>query len=209
MKLSTNSVFRTAYVAFYTALVLAPSVSDAQIVSTAATPAVSRGGEPRPLPRAAAVRTSVAPAIDGRLDDAAWVQAPVIETFVQRDPDEGVPASEMTEVRIAYDNEAIYIGARLRDRSPVTTRLGRRDMTTSSSDWFKVSFDSYHDRRTAYRFEVNPSGVRRDAAISGATSGTTDGDLAWDPVWDAATSTDAEGWTAEMRVPFSQLRFTP
>ena len=159
-------------------------------------------------PRAAAVRTAAAPAIDGRLDDAAWKNAPVITLFLQRDPDEGQPASEATEVRIAYDDEAMYVGARMYDRSPITSRLGRRDMATTSSDWFRVSLDSYYDRRTAFRFEVNPAGVRRDSAISGGGGNAgADGDLAWDAVWDAAAATDEEGWTAEMRLPFSQLRF--
>ena len=129
----------------------------------------------------------------------------MIALFVQRDPDEGVPASEATEVRIAYDDEAMYIAARMHDRGTVTSRLGRRDMVNTSSDWFRVSLDSYYDRRSAFRFEVNPAGVRRDAAISG---GSGDGDLAWDAVWDAAATIDADGWTAEMRIPFSQLRFT-
>ena len=187
----------------FAAVLLAPLNVWAQ-APVAASPTPSRNAEPRVAPRASAVRTEVAPAIDGRLDDAAWTLAPVINTFTQRDPDEGVPVSELTEVRIAYDNEALYVAARLHDRSPVTSRLGRRDMSTSSSDWFRISLDSYHDRRTAFRFEVNPAGVRRDAAVLGSG----DGDMAWDPVWDAAATTDSGGWTAEMRVPFSQLRFT-
>jgi hypothetical protein len=156
-------------------------------------------------PRAAAVRTTTPPEIDGRLDDAAWTNAPVISLFLQRDPDEGAPASEATEVRIAYDDEAIYVAGRMHDRGPVTARLGRRDMDASSSDWFRVSLDSFYDRRTAFRFDVNPAGVRRDSAISG---GSGDGDLAWDAVWDAAATVDDAGWTAEMRLPFSQLRFS-
>jgi hypothetical protein len=151
------------------------------------------------------VRTPTAPTIDGRIDDEAWTTAPVISLFVQRDPDEGAPASESTEVRIAYDDEALYVAARMHDRGTVTSRLGRRDMANTTSDWFRVSLDSYYDRRTAFRFEVNPAGVRRDSAIAG---GAAEGDLAWDAVWDAAASVDDQGWTAEMRVPFSQLRFT-
>jgi hypothetical protein len=181
-------------------LILAPTLARGQ------TPAVQPRGGARVAPVALAVRTSTPPRIDGRLDDAAWAQAPAIAGFTQRDPDEGEPVSEATEARILYDDQAIYVSARLHDRSPVTSRLGRRDMAPSSSDWFRVSFDSYHDRRTAFRFEVNPAGVRRDAAISGASG---DGDLAWDAVWDAASGTDEDGWTAEMRIPFSQLRFAP
>jgi hypothetical protein len=113
---------------------------------------------------------------------------------------------------VLYDEDAMYVGARLFDRSSVTTRLGRRDMALSSSDWFRVSIDSHFDRRTAYRFDVNPSGVRRDGVLGGGGGGGggftgSDGDLAWDAVWDARTSVDDEGWSAELRIPFSQLRF--
>ena len=168
-------------------------------------------GAARIAPTVAAVPISTAPVIDGRLDDDAWLGAPVISAFTQRDPDEGSPGTERTDVRVVYDDVAMYVGARLYDRQPATTRLGRRDMDLSSSDWFRVSFDSYFDRRTAYRFDVNPSGVRRDAILVGAVSGGgftgPEGDLAWDAVWNASTSIDEQGWTAELRIPFSQLRF--
>ncbi|MBW3629797.1 MAG: hypothetical protein KY464_10925, partial [Gemmatimonadetes bacterium] len=173
-------------------------------------------GVMRPLaPVAAAVRIRQGPRIDGSLDDAVWAQAPVINSFTQRDPVEGSPVSEATEARIVYDDQAIYVGARLHDRSGVTARLGRRDMPLASSDWFRVSFDSYHDRRTASRFDVNPAGVRRDATLGGggglfgggAGIGGLEGDLAWDAVWDAEATIDEGGWTVEMRIPFSQLRF--
>jgi hypothetical protein len=186
-------------------LVAGPSIASAQVTDSGAFPSSTRTAEAAAAPRASAIRTATAPEIDGRLDDAAWKDAPVITLFVQRDPDEGVPASEATEVRITYDDEAMYIAARMHDRGAVTSRLGRRDMATSSSDWFRVSLDSFYDRRTAFRFEVNPAGVRRDAAISG---GSGDGDLAWDAVWDAASTIDPDGWTTELRLPFSQLRFT-
>ena len=197
-------------------LALTPAVGRAQTPPDSQTAVPPASDEPRVAPSAAAVRVETAPQIDGRLDDGAWARAPVIDAFTQRDPVEGAPASEPTEVRIVYDAQAIYVGARLRDRSPVTSRLGRRDMPTNASDWFRVSFDGYHDRTTAFRFDVNPAGVRRDATL-GVSGGVfsrggflgADGDLAWDGVWDAAARVDAEGWTAEMRIPFSQLRFTP
>ena len=171
------------------------------------------------------------------MSDPAWRQAPPITTFTQRDPNDGAPATEVTDVRIVYDADAIYIGARLADRGGVTTRLSRRDMPLASSDWLRISFDTYHDRRIGVRFDVNPSGVRRDAAIGatggfggggggggtggggggggggagggggGAALGGPEGDLAWDAVWDAATQVDEQGWTAELKIPFSQLRF--
>lgn len=91
-----------------------------------------------------------------------WADAPAITSFTQLDPREGEPASERTEVRILYDDQAIYIGARMHDRGEIRTRLGRRDMPLGDSDWLTVIFDSNHDHRTAFGFEINPSGVRRD-----------------------------------------------
>ena len=190
--------------------VFIPVLASAEVPDASASDPLTAAG--RVAARAVAVSTRTPPVLDGRLNDAAWQTAPVVVLFTQRDPDEGAPASERTEVRIVYDDEAIYVAARLFDRSPVTTRLGRRDMELSSSDWFRVSFDSYLDRRTAYRFDVNPSGVRRDSVLvggSGGGSGGTgpEGDLAWDAVWKASASVDADGWTAELSIPFSQLRF--
>jgi hypothetical protein len=193
---------------------LIASAAGAQTIAPASQPV---GLPPaRIVPTAVAVRTETPPAIDGRLDDAAWTQAPAVTAFTQRDPVEGAPASEATDVRIAYDSEAIYVAARLSDRSAVTSRLGRRDMALASSDWFRVSFDTYHDGRIGVQFDVNPAGVRRDATLGGTTGGLSgppfgggDGDLAWDAVWDVATTVDAAGWTAELRIPFSQLRFAP
>jgi hypothetical protein len=151
-----------------------------------------------------AVRAVGTVRIDGHLDEPTWRAATPATSFVQRTPDAGAPASERTEVRIIYDASAIYIGARLFDTTGyVSTRLGRRDNSLSGSDWFSVTLDSYHDHLTAYRFAVNPSGVRRDEKISNSD----DDDESWDPVWEASASRDAGGWTAEMRIPLSQLRF--
>jgi Domain of unknown function (DUF5916)/Carbohydrate family 9 binding domain-like len=156
------------------------------------------------VPGAAAARAPSAIHLDGRLDDAAWAAATPVTTFTQVDPEEGRPASEATEARILYDDEALYIGLRMHDRGEVRTRLGRRDMNLDDSDWAGVVIDSYHDHRTASSFDVNPSGVRRDALKTDAGD-----DLSWDAVWDAAASRDSAGWTAEYRIPFSQLRFSP
>ncbi len=158
-------------------------------------------------PRALAVRVTRSIAVDGMLDEGEWSLAPPIEDFIQTLPLEGEPASERTEVRIAYDDDAVYVGARLNDRSPVTTRLARRDAGLQDSDAFVVLVDSYHDHETAYRFWTNPSGVKGDAIVTG--NGTGRGDTSWDPVWDLATQVTEDGWTVEMRIPFSQLRFSP
>lgn len=157
-------------------------------------------------PLAGAVRTTSPIRIDGRLDEEAWSRAVPASGFTQLDPLEGNPATELTEVRVAFDDAAIYIGATLHDSAPVTTRLTRRDGDLTDSDYFEVTLDSYHDHQTAYRFTVNPSGVKQDAAISG---GQGSGDDSWDPVWNVATEVGDDGWTAEIRIPFSQLRFSP
>ena len=152
-----------------------------------------------------AVRVQRAPALDGRLDDPAWALAPAVTDLRQTDPAEGAAVSEATEVRILYDEAAVYIGARLFDRTPakIVRRLARRD-ASSHSDEFRVFLDSYHDRRTAFEFIVNAAGVKRDILIG--ADGAFD-DASWDPVWQAAVSIDSLGWSAEIRIPLSQLRF--
>ena len=146
------------------------------------------------------------PVLDGRLDDAAWALATPIGGLMQRDPQEGAPATEQVDVRMLYDAEALYIGARLFDSAPqaIIRRLGRRDANTHS-DEFRVLLDSYHDRRTAFEFIVNAAGVKRDVLL-GDDGGYSDD--SWDAVWEAATAVDSLGWTAELRIPLSQLRFS-
>jgi hypothetical protein len=149
--------------------------------------------------RAAGVR------VDGRLDEAAWAAAEVAGGFVQQRPREGAPASQPTQVRVLYDDQAVYVGARMADAHPdsIAAQLARRDASGIYSDWFHVVIDSYHDRRTGFRFAVNPLGVQKDVMHS------NDGneDVSWDAVWEVATSRDSAGWTAEFRIPLSQLRF--
>lgn len=157
-------------------------------------------GDDRPSLRA--VPAAGAVTLDGRLDERAWIDAPATTDFTQEDPDEGRPGTERTEVRIVYDHDAIYIGARMYDHAPVTSRLVRRDADMGDSDRFAVSLDTYHDHLMAYRFEVNPSGVKGDG-LRGESL-----DLSWNSVWDVATRVDSLGWTAEFRIPFSQLRFS-
>ncbi len=156
-------------------------------------------------PTVTAVRVDRAPQLDGHLDDAAWAQATSVRDLLQSVPDEGRPASESTEVRIVYDADAVYVGARLFDAEPgrIVRRLARRDASTHS-DEFRVLFDSYHDRRTAFEFTVNAAGVHTDVLYGGDGSFS---DKSWDPVWEAAISVDSLGWTAEIRIPFTQLRF--
>jgi len=155
-------------------------------------------------PALQAVRATEPPQIDGRLDEPAWNGASIATDFVQFQPDPGAPASERTEVRVLYTDNAIYIGARMHDRDPagIIRRLARRDEQVTT-DAFHVAFDSYFDHRTAFRFSVSVAGVQSDALMFSDTE--EDGD--WDAVWESATRSDETGWTAELRIPLSQLRF--
>ena len=142
--------------------------------------------------------------VDGELSDPAWDTATPLTDFRQRDPLEGAPATFRTEVRIVVDASAIYVAVRAFDPQPdrIVGFLTRRD-EESSSDWIQVFIDSYHDRRTAYQFAVNPVGVKQDAYwFNDAES-----DESWDAVWDGVARREADGWCAEFRIPFSQLRF--
>lgn len=143
--------------------------------------------------------------IDGHLDEAAWAATQEATDFVQFQPNPGAPASQRTVARILYDDDAIYLAARLYDSAPdsLVARLARRDEQVFS-DWFAVMLDSYHDRRTGFSFAVNPRGVKVDLQYSEDVRE----DVGWDAVWDVATTVNAEGWTAEFRIPLSQLRFS-
>ncbi|HEX6373832.1 MAG TPA: DUF5916 domain-containing protein [Longimicrobium sp.] len=154
-----------------------------------------------------AVRVDQPIRLDGRFDEAAWATADVAGDFVQRQPQVGQPSSERTEVRVLYDQEAVYVAARMFDPHPDSMQapLARRDQPVTNSEWFNVVLDSYHDRRTAFRFGVNPAGLRRD--VYHYDDGAEDS--SWDAVWEVATATDSAGWTAEFRIPLSQLRFNP
>jgi hypothetical protein len=157
------------------------------------------------VPTVRAARLEGSLTLDGILDEEIWLRAEPATVFTQLDPFEGEAATEETKVFLLYDDHALYIGAILHDRNPVSTRLGRRDGFLMDTDWLTVSLDSYNDHRTGFKFEVNPSGVRGDEALSGGQD--RHGDSSWDPVWEAATHVNQNGWTAELRIPFSQLRF--
>jgi hypothetical protein len=145
--------------------------------------------------------------LDGRLDDAAWSSAPWITDFTQKIPHEGAPPTDSMRIAILYDGDALYVGARMYSKDPtkIQAPLSRRD-NTSQADHLWVSFDTYHDRRTAYSFGVTASGVRMDWYHG--TDNETDIDPGFDPVWEGKAVIDSLGWTTEMRIPFSQLRFT-
>jgi uncharacterized protein DUF5916/cellulose/xylan binding protein with CBM9 domain len=170
----------------------------------AAAPAAAQSIHPTPGPDVRAVALEGTITLDGRLDEAIWRTAPAATAFRQSQPQEGQPATQRTEVRFAYDHAALYVGARMFDdqgAAGVQTRLVRRD-GNADADYLEVIFDTYHDHIGRLFFQVNPSGVRNDA--NGLGGG---GDDSWDPVWEVKTAIDSLGWTAEMRIPFSQLRY--
>src|SRR5216110_2269852 len=144
-------------------------------------------------PRVAAYRTSSAPTIDGRLEDAIWAGATPSDAFVQRFPDERQPPTERTTVRVLYDDEAIYIGVVCEHRSaPILRRLTRRDRELDDADRIAVTISSRRDRATAFRFAVNAAGVLSDGLYFDDTSY----DQSWDENWEAATAATPEGWSA-------------
>jgi hypothetical protein len=156
------------------------------------------------IAEAVPVRDATALKLDGELTDEVWSRAPAIEGFLQREPKEGAAATYATEARVAYDDRNIYVAVLAHDPEPdkIVGYLTRRD-TGSPSDWIRVAIDSYHDRRTAFEFGVNPAGVKQDKYYFNDANE----DQGWDAVWDVAVSKHAAGWRAEFRIPLSQLRF--
>ena len=152
-----------------------------------------------------ATRAAEPPVLDGSDEDAVWRSAPAIDRFLQAKPSEGAPARYPTVARVAYDPGHLYIFVRAFDPHPdsIIGLLSRRDEPTAS-DEIIVMLDSWHDRRTGFEFVVNPAGVKSDYAIF------NDGneDVAWDGVWDVETRVDSLGWTAEYRIPLSQLNYS-
>lgn len=161
--------------------------------------------DPRPTAHAAKRTGSIS--VDGKVDEAAWAAATPIGDLVQSYPNEGTAPSEKTEIRVLYDEGAIYIAARMFDSmgaKGVHAVLTRRDQLLNggnslTSDKIAFVFDPFHDKNSRSWFELNPLGVKGDHK---------DGDTSYDPVWEGASHIDSLGWTAEFRIPFSQLRFS-
>ncbi|MBL0937721.1 MAG: carbohydrate binding family 9 domain-containing protein [Gemmatimonadaceae bacterium] len=203
-------------VAALTALVCqsAAAQSTQAISPTTSSAARPAGALPRPSVafiaepgRAEASRTSMPIELDGKLDEAAWTTARYVTGLTQREPSEGSPASDSTRVTFVYDNQALYIGARMHSSNPQHIRplVARRDKE-GSAEQLVLSFDTFGDRRTAYTFSVTSGGVRVDYYHGSDFENSRD--YTFDPVWEVRTTVDAQGWTAEMRIPFSQLRFS-
>ena len=151
-----------------------------------------------------AIRLSSPVAVDGVLDEPVWQNGHSISNFTQRDPDEGAPPSQRTEVRIAYDDDALYVGARLYDTAPdsILARLTRRDWMVPG-DQFAMFLDPLRDKRSGYYFMMSAAGTQFDGTL---LNDSWDDD-SWDGVWEGKAKVDSLGWTAEMRIPYTQLRF--
>jgi hypothetical protein len=153
-----------------------------------------------------------APGLDGTLNDPLWQQATPISNFLQREPFEGQPPTERTEVRILYTRNEVYFGVTCFDSDPsgiVATEL-RRDVSQELDDYFEIIIDSAHDRRNAYVFQVNPLGTQRDALITEEQrneNGGGDGDSGWDGVWTSEARINPNGWTLTVAIPFATLNF--
>ena len=175
---------------------------------------------------ARATRVSEAPTIDGLLDERSWQQATPVGDFVQTEPTEGQPATERTEVRLLYDNTAVYVGVICYDTDPskIVATDSRRDSALNGQDSFQMILDTYHDRQSGFIFGTTPLGLQYDAQVrnegetqsSGApTLGRTGGgsggglNVNWDGSWDVKTHVSDTGWTAEFRIPLRTLRYGP
>ena len=182
----------------------APAPATPARVSEATARSGTPGTRSAPL-TSVALRATQAPVIDGRADDAVWQSAPKYSDFRQFEPHVDVAPTLKTEFQVAFDDRNLYVFVRMFDPHPdsIMHALSRRDVR-GPSDQIKLLIDSYGDNRTGYELAVNPDGVKRDYSISNDANE----DESWNGIWDVATRVDSLGWTAEFRVPFSQLRFT-
>ena len=153
-----------------------------------------------------AIRISNAINIDGRLDEDVWSEAVAAADFLQQQPNEGTPASEKTEVRVLFDDRNLYVGIRAFDSDPanINARELVRDASFDNDDKIEILLDTYRDRRNAFRFAVNPLGTQQDALI---TDEGGDLNLSWDAPWISSGRIDDSGWTVEIAIPLTTLRF--
>jgi hypothetical protein len=157
--------------------------------------------------RLVAVRTAGTIKLDGVLDEVGWQTAPMADEFIQNDPREGAPATYDTEVRILYDDDALYFGVFAKDDEPSRIIVNdlKKDFGTDGSDGFRIILDTFRDERNGYQFATNPAGAKWDAQM--ANEGR-ENNVNWDGVWDVATQITETGWNAEIRIPFRTLKFS-
>lgn len=155
-----------------------------------------------------AVRVDAPPVIDGRLDEAVYVELPAIADFVQQEPAEGAPATEATEVWVFYDDHHLYVAARCWDSQPdrlLANELRRDHPNLFDNDTFGVALDTFYDRRNGFLFYTTPAGAIFDGLMTEERSTNRD----WNTVWEVRTARFADGWTVEMAIPFRSLRYAP
>jgi hypothetical protein len=153
------------------------------------------------------VRAASRPVIDGILDEPVWQTAAAVDDLHEIQPTEYETPSERTVIYILYDEDALYIGARMYDANPdqITARIMRQGEQVFGDDWISVNIDPFHDRRSGYRFFTNPNGLRQE----GIFQNVTDTQWEWEGIWYAAAAIDGEGWTAEMEIPYKSISFDP
>jgi hypothetical protein len=187
-------------------LMLAPLMLAASFPGPATSPAASTTP---PAPAITALRLDPGERVrlDGTLDEPFWARADVATEFQQQEPQEGAPATERTEVRVAYDDQNLYIGVLLHDSDPagVIGRALQRDAGLGSDDRFMWILDTFLDGRSGYFFEINPAGLMGDGLLRG-TGGVN---KSWDGIWEARVRRGDHGWSAEIRIPFRTLNFDP
>jgi hypothetical protein len=198
-------VWRSVRRSLLGALMLPAVLASAGAQSSNATPSTDNNS-------AEAIRADHAPQLDGTLNDPLWRSTKPITDFRQREPLEGQPATERTEVRILYTRHAVYFGIHCYDSNPsgiIASEL-RRDVSQDLDDHFEILIDSNHDRRGGYVFQFNPLGTQIDGLIveEQRDNPDVDFDSGWDGVWTSAARIEDDGWTATIEIPFTTLNFT-
>ena len=194
--------------------VLTSLASCALALTLLASPASSQEAAPaeRPVAEAGPLPAGLSSQIDGFLDEEAWSHARPISDFLQQDPVEGATPTEPTEIRILFDDRALYIGAMFWDSNPagILAHQLERNAGLGTDDRFMWILDTFGDGRTGYFFEINPAGLMGDGLIGGGGGGGGGGlNKRWDGIWEVRTRILADGWSAEIRIPFSTINFDP
>jgi hypothetical protein len=184
----------------------------AAFIAIAGAPSASASDDPidyvtaRRDRRMEAVRAAGEITLDGNLDEPAWLDAPLAKGFIQSDPREGEPATYDTEVRVLYDDHALYIGAFAKDDEPgsIIIKDLKKDFDTENNDGFTVILDTFRDERNGYIFSTNPAGAKFDSQVSneGRENNTN-----WDGIWEVRTRVAEQGWYAEIKIPFRTVKF--
>lgn len=182
-----------------------PTDNETRAVGTQKNIDYRKGSAADPTMDAVRIQNNSLIKLDGVLDESIWSQAPVATDFTQRFPVDGGNPSQKTEVQILYTDKYLYVGVMAFDTAPdsAVASLFRRD-GNETSEWVYVSFDSYNDKRTAFTFAINPRGVQKDILYYDDNGE----DILWDAVWEAEAQLLANGWSAEMKIPLSQIRFS-